>query len=131
MRSTAFFKANRKRRQTYLGDCNVTLLGQLLLGLLRRVRVGEVRIEILVQDLRSLLAEVPSFSSRVEETRTQNHHSFTSALLQLHLNVTTTKQLALSYSFTLCTGTHLNGTELFVNNLYHPLDLFGSDWAGP
>lgn len=46
---------------THLGNCDAALLGQLLLGLLARVRVAEVRVEVLVEDFRRLLAEVSPF----------------------------------------------------------------------
>lgn len=42
----------------YLGDGDPTLLGKLLLCLLAGVGVGEVRVEIFIQDFRGLLAEV-------------------------------------------------------------------------
>ena len=68
-----------------LGDGDATLACQLLLGLLRGVGVGEVRVEILVQNFRSLLAEVPPFPPRIKEPRSENHHRLASALLQLDL----------------------------------------------
>ena len=42
----------------YLGDGDATLLGQLLFSLLARVGVGQVGVEVLIQHLGSLLAEV-------------------------------------------------------------------------
>ena len=42
----------------YLGDCDGALLGQLLLSLLAGVRVAEVGVKVLIQDLRCLLIEV-------------------------------------------------------------------------
>lgn len=52
----------------HLGDGNAALPRQLLFRLLAGVRVGEVRVEILVEDLRRLLAEVAAFATRVQET---------------------------------------------------------------
>ena len=48
---------------THLGNGNAAFFSQLLLGLLAGVGVAEVRVEVLVQDLRGLLAEVPPFPS--------------------------------------------------------------------
>ena len=42
----------------YLGNRDSTLLGQLLFSLLARVGVGQVGVEVLIQHLRSLLAEI-------------------------------------------------------------------------
>ena len=50
-------------RVLHLGDCDAALLGQLLLGLLTGVGVTEVRVEVLIQDLRCLLIEVPPLPS--------------------------------------------------------------------
>lgn len=60
----------------YLRDGNAALAGQLLFRLLARVRVGQVRVEILVEDLRRLLAEVAAFATRVQETASGNTHIF-------------------------------------------------------
>lgn len=46
---------------THLGNCDAALLGQLLFSLLAGIRVAEVRVEILVQNFRRLLAEVSPF----------------------------------------------------------------------
>ena len=53
----------------YLGDCDGALLGQLLLSLLAGVRVAEVGVKVLVQDLRRLLVEIPSFPSATQKHR--------------------------------------------------------------
>ena len=47
----------------HLRDRDAALPGQLLLGLFARVRVAEVRVEVLVQDLRGCLAEVATLPS--------------------------------------------------------------------
>lgn len=47
----------------YLGHRDGALLCQLFFSLLAGVRVTEVRVEILIQDLCGLLVEVSSFSS--------------------------------------------------------------------
>ena len=70
---------------TNLRHSDATLSSELLLNLLRRVGIGEIRIEILVEDLGRLLAEVPAFPAGIEESRTKDHDGFTSALLQLNL----------------------------------------------
>ncbi len=49
-------------QNTDLTDGDLTLSGQLLLGLLARVRVAQVRVEVFVQDLCGLLAEVSPLS---------------------------------------------------------------------
>lgn len=46
----------------YLWHCDTTFLCQFLFGFLTRIGVTQVRVEILVQDFRSLFAEVTSFS---------------------------------------------------------------------
>lgn len=51
----------------YLGHCDAALFGQLLFGFLAGVGVTEVGVEVLVQDLRGLLVEVPPLSPGVEE----------------------------------------------------------------
>ena len=48
---------------THLGNSDATLFSQLLLGLLAGVGVAEVRVEVFVQDLCGLLAEIPPFPS--------------------------------------------------------------------
>ena len=47
----------------YLRDSDSALLGELLLSLLTRVRVTQVGVEILIQNLRGLFAEVTAFPS--------------------------------------------------------------------
>ena len=69
----------------YLRDSNAALPGQLLLGLLAGVGVGQVGVEVLVQHLAGLLAEVAALAPRVQEAGAQNHHSLASRLLQLDL----------------------------------------------
>lgn len=46
----------------YLRDGDAALLGELLFGLLTRVGVTQVGVEIFIQDLSGLFAEVPAFS---------------------------------------------------------------------
>lgn len=53
----------------YLGDCDGALLGQLLLSLLAGVRVAEVGVKVLIQDLCRLLVEIPSFPSATQKHR--------------------------------------------------------------
>ena len=50
----------------YLRDSDSTLLGELLLGLLTRIWVTQVGVEILIQDLSGLFAEVTAFPSTEE-----------------------------------------------------------------
>ena len=52
-----------QRSAVYLGHCDGTLLCQLFFSLLAGVRVTEVRVEVLIQDLCCLLVEVSSFPS--------------------------------------------------------------------
>lgn len=54
---------------THLGNGNTTLFSQLLFGLLAGVWVAEVGVKVLVQDLRGLLAEVPSFPPERESQK--------------------------------------------------------------
>lgn len=75
-----FVKLRRLRRESrklqsrvlydvgYLRDSDAALAGQLLFRLLAGVRVGEVRVEVLVQNLGGLLAEVAAFSARIQKT---------------------------------------------------------------
>uniref|UniRef100_A0A6B0V6Z8 Uncharacterized protein n=1 Tax=Ixodes ricinus TaxID=34613 RepID=A0A6B0V6Z8_IXORI len=93
----------------HLRDGDAALPGEFLLGLLRRVRVAKVRVEILVQDLRRLLAEVASLSPCVEEPGPEDHDGLAGALLELHLD----------------------GVELLVDYLHHALDLLGRDRPRP
>lgn len=85
--------------------CYATLARQLLLGLFGWIRIAQVTVEILVQYLRRLFAEVASLAAGVEETRSQYHHRLAGRLLQLHLD----------------------GAELLVDDLDHALDFFGCD----
>lgn len=55
----------------YLRDGDAALLGKLLFGLLTRVRVTQVGVEIFVQDLGGLFAEVPAFASAERDTHTE------------------------------------------------------------
>lgn len=82
-----------------------TFTCQLLFGLLGWIGIAQVTIEILVEYFWCLFAKVTTFATRIEESWTQYHDRLTGWLFQLHLN----------------------GTEFFVNNLYHTLNLFGSD----
>ena len=93
------------REEGDLGDGDSALPAELLLGLLAGVGVGEVRVEVLVQDLRRLLAEVPPLPARVKEPGAQDHHRLAGRLLQLDLD----------------------GVELLVDDVDHPLDLLGGD----
>ena len=93
----------------YLRDCDAALPGQLLLGLLCRVRVRQVGVEVLVQDLARLLVEVPPLASGVQEPGAQDHYRLAGRLLQLDLD----------------------GVELLVDDLHHPLNLLGSDRTCP
>lgn len=53
----------------YLRDGDAALFGELLLGLLAGIRVRQVRVEVLVQHLRGLLAEVASLAPGTSELR--------------------------------------------------------------
>lgn len=52
----------------YLRDGDSTLFGKFLFGFFTRVRVGQVGVEILIQDLRGLFAEVAPFASDERKT---------------------------------------------------------------
>ena len=52
-----------------LRHCDVALPGKLFLGLLAGVGVGQVAVEVLVQNLRRLFAEIPPLASCVEKSR--------------------------------------------------------------
>ena len=93
----------------YLRDCDAALPSQLLLGLLCRVRVRQVGVEVLIQDLARLLVEVPPLASGVQEPGAQDHNRLAGRLLQLDLD----------------------GVELLVDDLHHPLNLLGSDRTRP
>lgn len=92
---------------TYLTDGDATFPSKLLLGLLARIRIRQVRIKILVQYLRGLLAEVASLAPGIQEPRPQYHHRLARRLLQLHLD----------------------GAELLVDDLDHAFDFLGRDGA--
>ena len=89
----------------HLAHTDTALACQLFLGLLRRIRVGQVRVEIGVQDLLGLFAKISPLASRVQESRTQDHDRLACALLQLHLY----------------------GAELASYDLHHAIDLSGGD----
>ena len=71
----------------YLRHCDSTFSCKLLLGFLRGVWIGQVWVEVLVQDLRRLFAEVSSLSSSVKEPGTKDHHCLAGTLLQLDLRI--------------------------------------------
>ena len=66
-------------------------------------------VEIFVQHLARVLTEVASLSSGVQEPRSQDHHGLASGLFQLNLN----------------------GVELPIDDVDHPVDLLGCDGSGP
>ena len=68
-------------RDSNLRHGDAALPGQLLLGLLAGVGVGQVRVEVLIEDLRGLLAEVAPLSSGVQEPGPQDHDCLARALL--------------------------------------------------
>lgn len=47
----------------HLGDGDSTLFGELLFGFFAGVRVGQVGVEVLIQDLCGLFAEIASLAS--------------------------------------------------------------------
>lgn len=55
--------SNIREPPEYLRDGDATFLGKLLFGLLTRIRVAQVGVEIFIQDLSGLFAEVPAFPS--------------------------------------------------------------------
>lgn len=57
------------RAGAHLGYCDTALLGQLLFGFLAGVGVAEVRVEILVQNLRRLFTEVTPFSPETTQKK--------------------------------------------------------------
>ena len=91
-----------------LADGDAALARQLLLGLLARVGVAQVRVEVLVEDLRGLLAEVAPLAPGVEEAAAQQHDVLAGRLLQLHLDA----------------------GELVQDDLDHAVDLLGRDRPG-
>lgn len=88
-------------------NCNSTFARQLLFGLLRWIGIAEVAVKVLVQYFGRLFAKVATLATRIKETRPQYHHRLARGLLQLHLN----------------------GAELFVDDLYHAFNLFWGDWS--
>lgn len=56
-----------KKSRSYLGDSDRAFLGQFLLGLLTGIRITEVGVEVLVQDLGGLFVEVPPFPPAKKE----------------------------------------------------------------
>ena len=56
----------------YLRDGDSTLFGKFLFGFFTGIRVGQVRVEILVQDLCGLLAEVAPLTPEETQTEVQN-----------------------------------------------------------
>ena len=65
-------------------------------------------VEIFIEDFTRVLTEVASLSSGVQEPRSQDHHCLTSRLFQLNLN----------------------GVELPIDDVDHPVDLLGCDGSG-
>lgn len=74
-------------RVFYLGHCDATLLCQLLFCLLARVRVTEVGVEVLIQDLCRLLIEIPPFSSAKRNVKNNNSIIITNKLFRISCNV--------------------------------------------
>ena len=66
-------------------------------------------VEVLVQHLAGLLAEVAPLPASVEEPGPEDHHRLTGGLLQLYLD----------------------RVKFLVDDPDHPLDLLGSDGSGP
>lgn len=62
-RSQRLMGKQPSKQKSYLRHSDAAALGQLFFGFLARVRVREVRIEVLVQHLRSLFAEVTPLAS--------------------------------------------------------------------
>jgi len=91
-----------------LGHRDPALTCKVLFGLLAWVRVGKVRVEVLIQHLRRLLREVPPLSALVEKTGAEDHDCLTCRLLQLDLD----------------------GRKLLLDDLHHPLYLLGGDRPG-
>ena len=89
----------------HLAHADAALARQLLLGLLGRIRIAQVRIEVGVEYLLGLLGEVAALAARVQEARAQYHHRLARALLELHLD----------------------GAELAAYDVHHAVDLFGRD----
>lgn len=68
-----------------------------------------MRIKILIENLTSVLTEVPSFSSGVQEPRSEDHDRLASGLLQLNLD----------------------RVKFPIDDVDHSVDLLGSDWSCP
>ena len=73
------------RIRAHLRHCNTTFLGKFFLGLLWRIGVGQVRVEIFIQNFWRLFAKVSSLSSGIKESRSENHYCLAGTLLQLNL----------------------------------------------
>jgi len=67
----------------YLRDSDSTLFGEFLFGFFAGVRVGQVGVEILIQDLCGLFAEVAPFAP--EETQTRGKYGEKPAVIFFHL----------------------------------------------
>lgn len=70
----------------HLAHADAALACQLLFGLLARVRIAQMRVEVGVEYLLGLFGEVAAFAARVQEPRAQHHDELARALLELHLN---------------------------------------------
>ena len=66
-------------------------------------------VEVFIEDLTGVLTKVASLSPGVQEPRPQDHHGLASGLFQLNLN----------------------GVELPIDDVDHPVDLLGCDGSGP
>ena len=107
----------------HLRHCDSTFSRKLLLGFLRGVWIGQVWVEVLVQDLRRLLAEVPPLSSSVKEPGTKDHHCLAGTLLQLDLRIRkyekiTTKRFWVSF-FSSATPSHGTRTCIKRKKVIH------------
>lgn len=65
--------------------CNPAGPRQLLLRLLTRIRITQMRVKVLVQNLGRLLREIPSFSPSIQKSWPQNHNRLARTLFQLNL----------------------------------------------
>lgn len=77
---------SQEHEAAYLRYGDATLSGEFFFRLFTGVRVGEVRVEVFVQDFGRLLRKVAPLSPRVQETGPQDHDSLASALLELYLD---------------------------------------------
>ena len=91
-----------------LTDGDAALPRQLLLGLLTGVRIGKVRVEILIEDLCGFFGKISTFSALIKEPRPEDHDCLTRGLFQLHLDA----------------------GELFLDDSNHPVNLLGRDGSG-